>query len=86
MWEKGEVDKVDFVVGGRRLYGGGSDRRQVAKRWGQAPNDVFRRWGASWKDGGGGRRDVLDFLDKGEVSDKYVEIGSVGGDVGEEVQ
>ena len=39
-----------------------------------------------WEDGGDGRRDVLDFLDEGEVFDERVEIGSVGGDVGEEVQ
>jgi len=30
--------------------------------------------------------DVLDFFDEGEVGDERVEIGSVGGDVGEEVQ
>jgi len=39
--EEGEIDKVVFVVGGRRLYGGGGDGGWVAERWGWAPNDVF---------------------------------------------
>jgi len=38
--EEVDVDGVVFV-GGRRLYGGGSDGGRVAKRWGRAPNDVF---------------------------------------------
>jgi len=74
----------DFV-GGRRLYGGGGDG-------GRAPNNVFRQWVTKgwsgrtcWEDGGDGRRDVLSFLDEREVVDERVEIGSVGGDVGEEV-
>jgi len=74
----------DFV-GGRRLYGGGGDR-------GRAPNNVFGRWVTKgwsgrtcWEDGGDGRRDILGFLDEREVVDERVEIGSVGGDVGEEV-
>jgi len=33
-----------------------------------------------------GRRDVLDFFNKGEVGDECIEIGSVGSDIGEEVQ
>jgi len=45
MGEKVEVDLEGFVVGGRRLYGGGGDGGQVAERRGWAPNDVFRRWG-----------------------------------------
>src|SRR5712691_1845919 len=81
-----EVGEEGEVEGGRRLYGGGGDGRQVAERWGRAPNDVFGRWGASWEDGGDGRRDVLDFFDERDVLDEAVEIGSVGGDVGEEVQ
>jgi len=75
----------DFVEGGRRLYGGGSD-------WGRAPNNVFGRWvtkggsgRAGWEDGGDGWRDVLNFL-KREFLDELVEIGSVGGDVGKKVQ
>jgi len=84
--EESRVDFVEVVEGGRRLYGGSGDGRWVAKRWGWAPNNVFGRWGAGWEDGGDGRRDVLDFLDEGEVGDDRVEIGSVGGDVGEEVQ
>jgi len=38
-----------------------------------------------WEDGGDGRWDILDFL-KWEVGDERVKIGSVGSDVGEEVQ
>jgi len=84
--EESWVDFVEVVEGGRRLYGGGGDGRRVTKRRGWAPNDVFGRWRAGWEDGRDGRRDVLDFLDEGEVGDDRVEIGSVGGDVGEEVQ
>src|SRR6266581_4442492 len=78
--EKGEVE------GGRRLYGGGGDGGRVAERWGRAPNDIFGRWRAGWEDGGDGRRDVFGFLDERKFGDERVEIGSVGGDVGEEVQ
>src|SRR6266704_3462105 len=81
-----EVGEEGEVEGGRRLYGGGGDGGRVAERWGRAPNDVFGRWGASWEDGGDGRRDILDFFDERDVLDEAVEIGSVGGDVGEEVQ
>ena len=84
--EEVEVDLEGFVVGGRRLYGGGGDGGWVAERRGWAPNNVFGRWGAGWEDGGDGRRDVLDFFDERDVGDECVEIGSVGGDVGEEVQ
>src|SRR6266581_1026401 len=72
--------------GGRWPYGGGGDGGRVAERWGRAPNNVFGRWGASWEDGGDGRWDVLDFFDEWDVLNEAVEIGSVGGDVGEEVQ
>jgi len=41
MREEVEVDLEGFVVGGRRLYGGGGDGGWVAERWGRAPNDVF---------------------------------------------
>src|SRR5712691_1468605 len=78
--EEGEVD------GGRRLYGGGGDGGQVAERWGRAPSDVFGRWRAGWEDGRDGRWDVLDFLDEWEFGDERIEIGSMGSDVGEEVQ
>ena len=44
--EEVEVDLDDFVVDGRRLYGGGGDGGRIPERWGWAPNDVFRRWGA----------------------------------------
>jgi len=81
-----EVGEEGEVEGGRRLYGGGGDGGRVAKRWGWAPNDIFGRWGVSWEDGGDGRRDVFDFFDERDVLDETVEIGSVGGDVGEEVQ
>src|SRR6266704_410777 len=81
-----EVGEEGEVEGGRRLYGGSGDGGRVAERWGRAPNDVFGRWGTSWEDGGDGRRDVLDFFDERDVLDEAVEIGSVGGDVGEEVQ
>jgi len=85
VWEEVEVDG-DFINGGRRLYGGSSD-------WGQALNNVFRRWvaegrsgQAGWEDSRDGRRDVLDLFDEWEFFDETVEIGSVGGDVGKEVQ
>jgi len=81
----GEVDLV-VVDGGRRLYGGGGDGRWVTERRGWAPNDIFGRWGVGWEDGRDGRWDVLDFFDEWEVFDDTVEKGSVGGDVGEEVQ
>src|SRR6266705_1262194 len=81
-----EVGEEGEVEGGRRLYGGGGDGGWVAERWGWAPNNVFGRWGAGWEDGGDGWRDVLDFFDERDVLDELVEIGSVGGDVGEEVQ
>src|SRR6266705_2075607 len=81
-----EVGEEGEVEGGRRLYGGGGDGGQVTERWGRAPNDVFGRWGASWGNGGDGRRDVLDFFEERDVLDDTVEIGSVGGDVGEEIQ
>jgi len=42
VWVKVEVVE-DFVDGGRRLYGGGSDWGRVMERWGWAPNDVFGR-------------------------------------------
>ena len=84
--EEVEVDLKGFVVGGRRLYSGGGDGGWVAERRGRAPNNVFGRWGAGWEDGGDGRWDVLDFFDERDVGDERVEIGSVGGDVGEEVQ
>jgi len=41
MREEVEVDLDGFVVGGRRLYGGGGNGGRVAKRWGWAPNNVF---------------------------------------------
>ena len=84
--EKIEV-KGDFVEGGSRLYSGGGDDDWggVTEGWGWAPNNVFGRRGACWEDGGDRRRDVLDFLDEWEVGNERVEIGSVGGDVGEEV-
>ena len=41
--EEVEVDLDGFVVGGRRLYGGGGDGGRVAERWGWAPNDIFGR-------------------------------------------
>ena len=42
MREEVEVDLDGFVVGGRRLYGGGGgDRGRVVKRQGWAPNNVF---------------------------------------------
>jgi len=81
-----EVGEEGEVKGGRRLYGGGGDGGRVAERWGWAPNDVFGRRGASWEDGGDGWRDVLGFLEEREFGDERVKIGSVGGDVGEEVQ
>src|SRR6266581_8755164 len=81
-----EVGEESEVEGGRRLYGGGGDGGRVAERWGRAPNDIFGRWGAGWEDGGDGWRDVLDFFDERDVLEDMVEIGSVGGDVGEEVQ
>src|SRR6266581_220293 len=81
-----EVGEEGEVEGGRRLYSGGGDGGRVAERWGRAPNDVFGRWGASWEDGRDGRRDVLDFFDERDFLDEAVEIGSVGGDVGEEIQ
>ena len=83
--EESNVDIVVFVKGGRRLYSGGGDGRQVAKRWGWASNDVFGRWGASWEDSRDGQRDVFDFFE-GKVGDDCVKISSVGGNVGEEVQ
>ena len=46
--EKVEVDLVDFVVGRRRLYGGGSDGGRVAERQGWASNDIFERGRAGW--------------------------------------
>jgi len=46
--EKGDVDLIDFVVGGRRLYGGGGDGGRVTERRGWAPNNVFGRRGAGW--------------------------------------
>src|SRR6266581_878028 len=81
-----EVGEEGEVEGGRRLYSGGGDGGRVAERWGRAPDDVFGRWGAGWEDGRDGRRDVLDFFEEWDVLDEAVEIGSVGGDVGEEVQ
>jgi len=85
VWVKVEVVE-DFIDGGRRLYGGGGD-------WGRAPNDVFRRWvteggsgRASWEDSGDGRWDVLSLFDEWKFFDELVENGSVGGDIGEEVQ
>src|SRR5712691_12170969 len=81
-----EVGEEGEVEGRRRLYGGSGDRGRVAERWGWAPNDVFGRWGAGWEDGRDGRRDVLGFFEEREFFDECVEIGSVGGDVGEEVQ
>ena len=81
-----EVGEEGEVEGERRLYGGGGDGGRVAERWGRAPNDIFGRWRAGWEDGGDGRRDVFGFLDERKFGDERVEIGSVGGDVGEEVQ
>src|SRR5712691_72098 len=81
-----EVGEEGEVEGGRRLYGSGGDGGRVAERWGRAPNDVFGRWGAGWEDGRDGRRDVLDFFEERDVLDDPVEIGSVGGDVGKEIQ
>src|SRR6266581_8357339 len=81
-----EVGEEGEVEGGRRLYGGSGNGGQVAERWGRAPNDVFGRWRAGWEDGRDGRRDVLGFLDEWKFGDERVEIGSVAGDVGEEVQ
>jgi len=48
MREEVEVDLECFVVGGRRLYGGGGDGGWVAERRGWALNNVFGRWGAGW--------------------------------------
>jgi len=84
--EESDVDVVVFIKGGRRLYSSSSDGRRVAKRWGWALDDVFGRWGVSWEDGGDGWRDVFNFFNEGKVGDGHVEIGSVGGNVGEEVQ
>ncbi len=81
-----EVGKEGEVKGRRRLYGGSGNGGRVAERWGWAPDDVFGRWGAGWEDGRDGWRDVLDFFDEQEFVDECVEIGSVGGNVGEEVQ
>jgi len=39
--KKGEVNKVVFVVGGRRLYGGGGNGGRVVERWGWALNNIF---------------------------------------------
>jgi len=85
VWKKVEV-VGDFVDGGRRLYSGGGD-------WGWTLNNVFGQWVTeggsgrmSWEDGRDGRWDVLDFFEEREFFDKLVEIGSVGGDVGKEVQ
>jgi len=86
MRKKGEVDVVFVVEGGRRLYSGGGDGRQVAERWGWAPNNIFRRRGACWEDSRDGQRDVLDFFEEGEVGNEHIKIRSVGGDVGKEVQ
>jgi len=41
MREEVKVDLEGFVVGGRRLYGGGGDGGRIAERWGWAPNNVF---------------------------------------------
>jgi len=84
--EESGVDVVNVVKGGRRLYGSGGDGRRVTERRGWAPNNVFGRWGVCWEDGGDRWWDVLDFVDEGEVRNDRVEIGSVGGDIGEEVQ
>jgi len=84
MREEVEVDLDGFVVGGRRLYGGGGDGGRIAERWGWAPNNVFGRRRASGRDDGWW--DVLDFFNEGDVGEERIEIGSVGGDVGEEVQ
>jgi len=46
--EEVEVDLEGFVVGGRRLYGGGGDGGWVAERRGWAPDDVFGRGRAGW--------------------------------------
>jgi len=46
--EEVEVDLECFVVGGRRLYGGGGDGGWVAERRCWAPNNVFGRWRAGW--------------------------------------
>jgi len=81
-----EVREEGEVEGGRRLYGGGGDRGWVAERQGWALNNIFGRWGAGWKDGRDGRRDVLDFFQEWDLLDETVEKGSVGGDVGDEVQ
>jgi len=86
MREGGKIDVVDVVEGGKRLYGGGGDGRRVTKRWGGASDDVLRGWRASWEDGRDWQWDVFDFFDEWEVGNDRVEIGSVGGDVGEEVQ
>src|SRR6266581_7124758 len=85
-WFGEEVGEEGEVEGGRKLYSGGGDGGWVAERWGWAPNNVFGRWGMGWEDGGDGRRDVLDFLEEWDFFDECVEIGSVGGDVSEEVQ
>src|SRR6266581_6844318 len=85
-WFGKEVGEEGKIESGRRLYGGGGDGGRVTKRWGWAPNDIFGRWGAGWEDGGDGRRDVLDFFDEWKFGDERIEIGSVGGDVGEEIQ
>ena len=86
--EEVNIDVVGFVKsGGRRLYGGGSDRGQwVAKRWGWALNNIFGRWRVGGWCCNDGQWDVLNFFDEGKVSDDHVEIGSVGSDIGEEVQ
>jgi len=40
MREEVKVDLEGFVVGGRRLYGGGGDGGRIMERWGGAPNNV----------------------------------------------
>ena len=46
MREEVEVDLDGFVIGGKRLYGGGGDGGRIVERWGWAPNNVFGRRGA----------------------------------------
>ena len=83
VWKEVEVDG-DFVVSGKRLYGGGGN-------WGWALNDVFgrrvtegRSGRACWEDSGDGQQDVLDFFEEQEFFDKPVENGGVGSNIGEE--
>src|SRR6266581_3910314 len=47
-----EVGEEGEIEGGRRLYGSSGDGGRVTERRGRAPNNIFRRWGVGWEDGG----------------------------------